>query len=174
MTERVPGCNLRIFPNFPLPAPSQARFTRQLPHRGSQGRLRRRLKSHIHTQGENHGNVGFYHGLSNETEHFRQCPASAGALWAGWGGAAAFGWAEPGGGFCPEWPVPGLSAECPPGCWRAGAAALGSAAAVHSPASDTVWGGRWGHLRYAGGIPWGVFPAAGGVGASGRGQESGI
>ncbi len=25
MTERVPGCNLRIFPNFPLPSPSQAR-----------------------------------------------------------------------------------------------------------------------------------------------------
>ena len=25
MTERVPGCNLRIIPNFPLPAPSQAR-----------------------------------------------------------------------------------------------------------------------------------------------------
>ncbi len=37
VTERVPGRNHRIYPNLPLPAPSQSRFARQLSHRESQG-----------------------------------------------------------------------------------------------------------------------------------------
>ena len=47
VTERVPGSNLRTFPKFALPAPSQARYARQLPHRGSQGRLRRRIPADL-------------------------------------------------------------------------------------------------------------------------------
>ena len=42
VTERVPSHNLRIFPYLQLRTPSQARFARQLSHRESQGRLRRR------------------------------------------------------------------------------------------------------------------------------------
>ena len=43
VTERVPCSNHRIFPNLPLQTPSQSRYARQLPQRGSQGRLRRRI-----------------------------------------------------------------------------------------------------------------------------------
>ena len=42
MTEKIPCSNLRIFPYLILRTPSQARFARQLSHRESQGRLRRR------------------------------------------------------------------------------------------------------------------------------------
>ena len=43
MTERVPGRNRGTFPKFaPAYALSGSPLARQLPHRGSQGRLRRR------------------------------------------------------------------------------------------------------------------------------------
>ena len=46
MTERVTSCNLRIFPKFVTAyALSGSLIARQLPHRGSQGRLRRQVRT---------------------------------------------------------------------------------------------------------------------------------
>ena len=50
VTEKIPCSNLRIFPYLILRTPSQARFARQLSHRESQGRLRRRCFSHREKQ----------------------------------------------------------------------------------------------------------------------------
>ena len=48
MTERVTSCNLRIFPKFATAcALSGSLIARQLSHRGSQGRLRRRIPADL-------------------------------------------------------------------------------------------------------------------------------
>ena len=50
VTERVPSYNYRIFSYLQLQTPSQSRYARHLPQRGSQGRLRRQRHQPLTTE----------------------------------------------------------------------------------------------------------------------------